>query len=170
MQRTVRFWVGFLLVLGLMVAGCRSTSDWNPFVDLSSYEVIVIEDFEDRGTGVGSELADQVASELLRLGDYREVLREPTGDNSIVVEGDVQRYVEGNVPARIKYGSAVGQSSMKVEVRISVEPSQQFVGSFTITESTLMTGPDARRTGREDIDWIQREVARQIAERLANQK
>ena len=159
---------GWILILafGVLLSGCRSTSEWNPFVDLDGYDSLVVADFEDQGNGAGKLLADQVASELMRTGDYREVLREPTEGDSILVEGTIRRYVVGNVAARIKFGKVVGQSSMTVEVRVSVEPGDEFVGSFVVDESTFVSGPNAGRTGREDINWLQKEVARLIAQKI----
>ena len=148
--------------------GCRSTpEEWNPFVNLSAYEAVVVNDFSyPADPAVGRELANQVASELVRRQAFEEVRRSEDDREALVLTGEIETYDEGNVAARIKFGHGVGDARMVVAVRVMAAPAGQLAGTFRVEESTLLTGPDAGRTGRETVDWVQRQVAEKVAVEL----
>lgn len=158
------------VALLLCFAGCQATRGWNPFVELEDYQTIVVEDFEDGGIGIGSVMADQLASELIRRGDFERVLRERTGERAIVVSGQITDYDEGNVALRVKFGKGVGQARLSMDVMLTVAPTGDFVGEMQIRKTTQTFGPDARRTGRETASWLRLRVVEDIAERIVEQR
>ncbi|MDQ8200407.1 hypothetical protein QEH56_19740 [Pelagicoccus enzymogenes] len=163
-MNTLRNWT--LLPLLLALAACSSTREWNPFVDRASHDTIVVLDLESDHPRVGRILADQIASELIRKDEFRQVLRSVPATPALVLSGAITTYQEGNVPLRIKTNGAAGQAAISLKLTLSESPSGYQATQLSLSQSTRMFSPDASRTGRESIDWLQRQIARQVAQEL----
>lgn len=154
------------LILPLFLAGCSSTREWNPFVDRASHETIAVLNIDAADPRVGRILADQIASELIRTGEFSQVLRSVPSAPALILSGTITSYQEGNVPLRIETDGRAGHAAIALSLTVSESPTGYQATQFTLHQTTRMHGPDASRTGRESIDWLQRQIARQVANRL----
>ncbi|MBK1876711.1 hypothetical protein [Pelagicoccus mobilis] len=156
-----------LFLLLTLITSCRSTNDWNPFIDLAQHDTIVVNSFASTDPKLGKELADQTASALIKEGYYATVSRTPLAQPSIVVDGTVIRFNKGNLPLRIKTNGRSGHAQLQVEILVTELPSGYEGTQFRMSLDTRLTKPDASRTGRETFSWLQQETAKQIARKLS---
>lgn len=157
---------GILGLLLILATSCRTNNDWNPFVDLGEHGTIVVNDFKSSTPKLGKELADQVASALIREGQFKTVTRSPAAHPSLVVDAAITRSRKGNLPLRIKTNGRSGHAFIQLEVRITEQPSGYEATQFRLSLDTRMSKPDARRTGRESFTWLKQEAAKQLARKL----
>ncbi len=155
-----------VLILPLALAACSSTREWNPCVNRASHHTIAVLDFQSAAPNVGRILADQIASELTRKGEFEQVLRSIPTTPALVLTGTITSYQEGNIPLRIKTKGAAGHASIALCLTLTESPSGYQATQFTLHQTTRQFGPDASRTGRESIDWLQRQITRQVAQKL----
>lgn len=156
----------FIVPSLLLLAACSSTREWNPFVDRAEHDTIVVLDFKSPDPSHGRILADQIASELIRKGEFHQVLRSVPTQPALVLTGAITTYQKGNLPLRIKTNGAAGHAAIALSLTLSESPSGYQATQFTLRQTTRQFSPDARRTGRETIDWLQRQIARQAAQEL----
>lgn len=157
-----------LCLISLLLVSCRTNEDWNPFVDLSQHDTIVVLDLRSDDPRIGKTFADQIASEFIREGRYAQVLRSLPEKPALVLEGELTRYVPGNVPLRIKTQGRAGQSHIHLSLTLTEHPSTYRATETAIHNSTQNLLPDAKRTGREDIYWLRLDTAQKIARRFSH--
>ncbi|MDQ8187434.1 hypothetical protein [Pelagicoccus sp. SDUM812002] len=155
-----------VLILSLALAACSSTREWNPFVDRARHDTIAVLNFQSADSQVGRILADQIASELIRKGEFSQVLRSVPTEPALILAGTVTTYKKGNVPLRIKTKGRAGHATITLSLTLSESPSGYQATQINLRQTTQLFGPDASRTGRESIDWLQQQIARQVAKEL----
>lgn len=159
----MRLVASFVIFLAIFLAGCRTTSEFNPFVSISSYQTVVIEDFDGPGSS-GYDFAERIARFLSRAGLFKDILRQDPEGRAIRIEGVVTRYEKGNAAMRLKFGPAMGQARFAAKVNLYDYQSGDFIGSLKISESFEATGPRAPIV--QDLDTLAERGAERVAEEL----
>jgi len=154
--------VGLLTIL-VAATGCRSTSDYNPFVDIGSYDTVVIEDFEGPGNA-GYAFAERIARTFARETHFRQILRESPDASALRIRGKITRYTRGNPAMRLRYGHNIGNARFAADVRIEDYKTGGFVASFSIYE-TYDTTKDRERI-RQKLDTLMERAAVSLTEKL----
>ena len=132
----------------ISLSGYLSTTEYNLFVDIDVYEVVVLEDFEGPGKA-GYEFADRVTRALSTSGLFSSVVRaESVGPPSIVsrkVTDDDRR----NSALRMRYGYNIGNASSAAVVRLEDYLSGDFVGAVKLEETYQVL--DRRNRLHQDV-------------------
>lgn len=169
----MKAWKLFFATLGvaasILGSGCETTQSAMPVPnEVKSATRIAVVDFDSVEADIGSTFSELLAMQLEKDQDISEVTRTYTDDVDIVVSGRILKSRKGSVPVRTKYGPGMGNAYLTVEVSVANPVTEEVLVTFIIDESTLWTGPDARRTGREGFDWLLKEVAKQVTAKLRN--
>ncbi|MFU8832402.1 MAG: DUF4410 domain-containing protein [Wenzhouxiangella sp.] len=184
--------IGGLLMAGaLLLQGCGTTSGLKPadeaqVLDLSGYDRVVVLDFADQTNKSGLKadkravyeaktaaatrtFADLIAAEIRKTGAYAEVLREPTGEPSIMVTGTIIGYKEGNAAARFLVGMGAGSSYFDAEVLFSDLISSQRLAEVKVDKNSwaLGGGLAAGQTVEHFMQGAAKKIARELAEAKA---
>ena len=149
------------MVIGLW--GCRSTTEYNPFVDIDAYEVVVVEDFEGPGKA-GYEFAARVTRALSTSGLFSSVVRTEPGEPALRVLGKVTDYDRGNPATRMRYGHNIGNASFAAVVRLEDYHSGDFVGAVKLKETYRVV--DRRNRLHQDVDVLAERAAQDLATQL----
>ncbi|MEQ1749965.1 MAG: DUF4410 domain-containing protein [Prosthecobacter sp.] len=121
-----------LLLLSLALASCGSVSNNSPApgagtagVISKTYSKVLIQDFTagpDSGAdaAVGSKFAGVIASAITSAKPGTQIVRQGKADAStLVIGGEVTRFVEGNAALRLLVGMGAGSSYFDATIRIS---------------------------------------------------
>ena len=144
-------------------AGCRSVSEFNPYISIGSYETAVVEDFEGPEAS-GFEFAERLARAISRNGLFKDIMRSEANGRAIRIKGTVLRYERGNAALKIKYGRTMGNARFKVQVDLEDFESGDFIGSIVMTEDFEAVGP--RDPRKHDVNKLAERAARKVADRL----
>lgn len=147
----------------LLLASCRSSSEFNPYASIGSYDTVVIEDFEGPGTS-GYEFAERLSRAISRNGLFQDIMRHEAEGRAMRITGVVLRYEEGNAALRIKYGATMGNARFKVQVDLEDFETGDFIGSMVIVEEFEIVGPTAPK--RQNVDTLAERAARDVADRV----
>lgn len=161
------FFAKIIVAASFVLSGCASVNSVQPIAaEIRAATQVQVDDFECEEVELGQQFSDSLAQELRKSEQFTEVIRTGELDKGIVVYGRIRDFRKGSVPARIKFGPAVGNARLAVEVSVTKAGTGEVLSSFSVDESTLLTGPDAGRTGRESFDWLVKEVSNQVARKL----
>lgn len=157
---------GFVAGLGLalLLAGCSSIEDYNPFAEIGSIDTVVIEDFEGPGTA-GFEFSERVARSIKATGQFLDILREKPPGKALRIRGKITRYSRGNPATRLRYGHNIGNARFYAVVQVQDYETGDFVASFALNE-TFDTTRDRERVN-QDLDTLVERAAIRLAEKLA---
>jgi len=121
-----------LLVLSLALCSCGSVSDTSLKGNAGavgavskSYSKVLIQDFTagpDSGAdaAVGSKFAGVIASAITSAKPGAQIVRQGKADaNTLVIGGEVTRFVEGNAALRLLVGMGAGSSYFDATIRLS---------------------------------------------------
>ncbi len=159
----MRVVASFIIVSVIFLAGCRTTSEFNPFVSISSYETVVIEDFDGPGNS-GYDFAERIARSLSKAGLFKDILRQDPEERAIRIEGVVTRYEKGNAALRLKFGPAMGQARFAAKVNLYDHQSGDLIGYLKISESFETSGPRAPIV--QNLDTLAERGAERVAREL----
>lgn len=89
-----------------------------------TYTKVLVKDFRnlaaDSDQTAGAKFAGIIAGEIMRSHSSANVIRTGTPDAStLVIEGDITRYVEGNAALRLFIGMGAGSSYFDALVRVN---------------------------------------------------
>ena len=167
MSAVRRLWIDVfrVSVLGALylLGGCRSVSEFNPYVSIGSYDTVVVEDFEGPESS-GFDFAERLARAISRIGLFRDVARIEANGRAIRIKGTVLRYERGNAALRIKYGRTMGNARFKVQVDLEDFESGDFIASIVMTEEFETVAPRAPR--KHDVNALAERAARKVADNL----
>ena len=120
-----------LLCLSLVLASCGSVSSTAPATSSAvgtvskSYSKVLVQDFAagpDSGAdaAVGSKFAGVIASAITSAKPGAQIVRQGKADaNTLVIGGEVTRFVEGNAALRLLVGMGAGSSYFDANIRLS---------------------------------------------------
>ncbi len=159
----LRVGIAGLLAFLFLLSGCRSRSEYNPFVDMGSYDTVVIEDFEGPGNA-GYSFAERVARSLARETHFRRILRESPETAALRIRGRITRYSRGNPAMRLRYGHNIGNARFSAAVRIEDSRTGDFVASLVLNE-TYDQSKDRERV-HQNLDTLMERAAVHLAEEI----
>jgi len=156
----VRVW---LVAIGMGLSGCHSTTEYNPFVDVDAYEVVVVEDFEGPGKS-GYELAARVTRALSTAGLFSSVVRAEPDGPALRLRGEVTDYDRGNPAMRLRYGHNIGNASFAAIARLEDYHTGDFVGVVKLKETYRVV--DRQNRILQDVDDLAERAAQDLATQL----
>jgi hypothetical protein len=152
-----------LVAIGMGLAGCHSTTEYNPFVDVDAYEVVVVEDFEGPGKS-GYEFAARVTRALSTAGLFSSVVRAEPDGPALRLRGEVTDYDRGNPAMRLRYGHNIGNASFAAIVRLEDYHTGDFVGVVKLKETYRVV--DRQNRILQDVDDLAERAAQDLATQL----
>ncbi|WP_341758410.1 DUF4410 domain-containing protein [Candidatus Tisiphia endosymbiont of Ditula angustiorana] len=141
------------LILTIMLSSCGSTSSIRNAqpsesrVDFSSYDYIIINDFED-GTSKSSDdphvisegkrFADMIASSIKSKKLFDKVQRNvDSTDRAILIDGKITKYSEGNAVMRTLIGFGAGSSRFDAKINIKDNETKKLLGILLVNEELV---------------------------------
>ena len=146
--------------------GCRTTSEYNPFASVSSYDTIVIEDFEGPGRS-GYEFAERVAQAFATEGIGSRIVRSQETGRALRVEGVVTRYSRGNAAMRLRYGHNIGNARFAAKAVVTDNETGELVARVYLNESYDAVR-DRNQRIHQDVDALAERAAQDFAKKLAD--
>ena len=110
-------------------------SDYNSFVEIGSFDVEVIEDFEGPGTE-GFEFSEGVVRSIQSSGLFSQILQEEPHGEVLRIRGRIIRYSRGNPAMRLRYGHNIDKAHIDLAI-----------WNFGIQEQTYF-GTENRKSSR----------------------
>lgn len=157
------------------VAPGQSAEDISP--DFSKYNTVVVNNFTD-GTKkqdlpefAGKNFADRIAAAIKGTGAYENVLRASGGApdaSTIVVDGQITRYKEGNGALRLVVGFGAGSSYFDADVNFSDMASGKELGQIEVDKNSNPLGGGIAMA--QTVDTFMKGASEKIAKELAEAK
>jgi hypothetical protein len=112
------------------------------------YTKVVVRDFayrgaadQARGAASSQTFPNSISSEVTKTGAYSAVARGGKTDaNTLVIEGEVTRFVEGNAALRALVGLGAGSSYFDANVRFIDGSSGKVVGTMNADKNSWVLG------------------------------
>ncbi len=139
-----------LLPFAAVLASCGTVSDVKPVAGTASktFSNVVVRDFkyqgaadESRGPASALNFSNLVSSEISGQGVFRSVARSGRANsNTLVVDGEVTRFVEGNVALRAIVGLGAGSSYFDANVRFIDGGTGAVLGTMSADKNSWVLG------------------------------
>ncbi len=151
--------------LSVTLLGCLTTEERNPYVDIESYDTVVIEDFS--GHESGYEFSERFAKELSQFGPFERVLRMKPDARAIRIRGEITTHEKGNPALRARYGRNIGNARFGAMAYLEDYETGEFIASLKVYES-YSREPSHRQRIHQSIETLIARAARQLAEEVSN--
>lgn len=179
------FFAGTLLAQGCgTTSGLRAVDD-SIDLDLSTYDRIVVLDFQDQTdkTRLKSDqremyeekigiamrtFADLLASEIRGTNAYAEVSRETSAEPALLVTGAITRYQEGKAAMRFLIGMGAGSSYFDADVLFTDNLSQKQLAEVQVDKNSWALGGGL--AAGQTVENFMKGAAKKIAKELAAAK
>lgn len=159
-------WIAMGGVWALLVVGCSTTSEYNPFASVSSYETIVIEDFGGPGRS-GYEFAERVAQAFASEGIGGRIVRSIDEEGrALRVQGVVTRYSRGNAAMRLRYRHNIGNARFAAKALVTDNETGELIARVYLNESYDAVRDRSQRI-HQDLDVLAERAAQVFAKELA---
>lgn len=145
-----RFSAYLLAPLAGVLASCGSISDVTPTANAQAkaYNKVIVRDFKfqaegdaSQGEAAGKNFANNIAAEVTKQGAFKSVGRSgKTSADTLVVEGEITRYTEGNATLRLLVGMGAGSSYFDANVRFSDGASGASLGTIKVDKNSWGLG------------------------------
>ena len=177
--------------LALVLAGCGSVSgltretgaapmriaDYSrvEVADFTSSEAPTFDDdkkraeYEEDVAKAKVAFADKIAEEVRASGAFESVSRTPGARPALRVGGDIIRYDEGNVAARMVTGFA-GQAHFDAKVEVADAESGQVLATLTVDRNSWPLPIGASTNIVQNPNRFMNEAAKKMASELAAKK
>ncbi|MDA0781179.1 MAG: DUF4410 domain-containing protein [Rickettsiales bacterium] len=118
-------------------------------IDLSDYEVVFVQDFENKIPGssssalvdlAGKNYADKIAHKLDLAGVFEKVSREPVDGKALVVAGDITEYDDGNAALRMMIGFTAGNANFNADVYVIDNETKERLGHIAVDKNSWALG------------------------------
>lgn len=139
-----------------LLTACGSTSSLKSAsvedtkkIDLSDYEVVFVQDFENKIPGssssalvdlAGKNYADKIAHKLDLAGVFEKVSREPVDGKALVVAGDITEYDDGNAALRMMIGFTAGNANFNADVYVIDNETKERLGHIAVDKNSWALG------------------------------
>ena len=142
----------FLAPAIAVLTSCGVTSSVKPTEGVAvggkKYSKVVVRDFayrgaadEARGPASAQSFPNSISSEVNKTGAYTSVARGGKTDaNTLVIEGEVTRFVEGNAALRALVGLGAGSSYFDADVRFLDGANGKVVGTMKADQNSWVLG------------------------------
>ena len=141
-----------LLPFVALLASCGTVSSVQPATGATvggkAYSKVVVRDFAYRGAAdqengpvSGKNFPNYVSAEIAKKNAFGSVARSGKADaNTLVVEGEITRFVEGNAALRALVGLGAGSSYFDASVRFVDGGNGAVVGTMTADNNSWVLG------------------------------
>lgn len=171
----------FLLLSVILLSACGTTSGIQQqgqiaSIDLSKYNTVIVKDFMD-GTQkqnvpqfAGRNFADKISTEINSKGVFNSVVRNKANatDGTILVNGDITRYEEGNTALKLFIGMGAGSTYFDANVQLTDALTGNNIGEIVVDKNSWGLGGSIAAT--QNIDYFMKQSAEKIANELAASK
>ncbi len=118
-----------VLPVAALLSSCGSVSSVQPATGAAvggkTFTKVVVRDFayrgaadQERGPASSQTFANYISSAVSKEGAFHSVARSgKAGQDTLVVEGEITRFVEGNAALRLLVGMGAGSSYFDADVR-----------------------------------------------------
>jgi hypothetical protein len=179
----------FLIGLSAVVSGCGTTSSMKPVaaepIDLTRFERLLIQDFADEFSAKAKpekrlakeaeaklacqQFADRIALEARKTAAFGEVVRSgEAGENTLVIQGAIQRYEEGSAALRLLIGFGAGSSYFDSRVDLLDGKTGAKIGSWEVDKNSWGLGGAIAST--QTPEAFMNDAAEKVAKELAAAK
>ncbi len=159
---------------GALLTSCGTVSEFQPAITGSAggkkYSRVIVRDFthtvsDDDGTTpvAARKFSDEISYALQRQNPNLKVSRsgKPSAD-TLVIGGEVTRYMEGNKALRLFVGMGAGSSYFDANVRFSDGVSGKSLGTITVDKNSWALGGGL--AAMQTVDTYMQEGAEKTAE------
>lgn len=140
-----------LLPVAALLASCGSVSEVTPTPGITaskSFTKVLVRDFkyegaadQKRGPVSSQTFPNLISNEIKKKGAFSPVLRSGKPDrNTLVIEGEVTRFVEGNAALRGLVGLGAGSSYFDANVRFVDGGTQSVLGTMKADKNSWGLG------------------------------
>lgn len=138
------------LPFAAILASCGTVSDVKPVAGTASktFSKVVVRDFkyqgaadQTRGPASAPNFSNLISSEITSQNVFRSVSRGGKADsNTLVVDGEVTRFVEGNAALRALVGLGAGSSYFDANVRFIDGGTGAVLGTMNADKNSWVLG------------------------------
>jgi hypothetical protein len=163
-----------LLPLAALFTSCGTVSSVQPAAGTTiggkTYSRVIVRDFayrgaadEERGPLSSQTFPNFVSTEITKKGAFGSVARGGKPDaNTLVIEGEVTRFVEGNAALRLMVGLGAGSSYFDSNVRFVDGGSGSVVGSMKADKNSWVLGGGL--AAGQTVETFMNGAAKKVAE------
>ena len=168
-------WI-FSIAAGALLSSCGSVSDFQPTSTGAvgkKYSRVLVRDFthtvsDDDGTTpvAARKFSDEISYAVQRQIPNAKVTRNgKPGADTLVIGGEVTRYMEGNAALRLLIGMGAGSSYFDANVRFSDGGTGKSLGTITVDKNSWALGGGLAAT--QTVDSYMKQGAEKTAEESA---
>jgi len=117
---------------------------------------------------MGKSFSDKIALSIANTGAFQNVERSMTEGKSILIDGDITRYEEGNPTMRLLIGFGAGSSYFDAIVNLKDAQTGEKIGDIVVDKNSWALGGGI--AAAQDVNAHMQSAAETIAENLANAK
>jgi hypothetical protein len=161
------------LAAGIALSSCGSVSDFQPETAApvsKKYHKVLVRDFthtvsDDDGTTpvAARKFSDEISYAIQRETPNVSVSRNgKPGPDTLVIGGEVTRYMEGNAALRMMVGMGAGSSYFDANVRFYDGNSGKSLGTIKVDKNSWALGGGIAAT--QTVDSYMKEGAKKTAE------
>ncbi len=161
------------IAAGLALSSCGSVSDFQPATTApvsKKYHKVLVRDFthtvsDDDGTTpvAARKFSDEISYAIQRQTPNVPVSRSGKPDSdTLVIGGEVTRYMEGNAALRLMVGMGAGSSYFDANVRFYDGKSGKSIGTIKVDKNSWALGGGIAAT--QTVDSYMKEGATKTAE------
>lgn len=175
------FW---LVILTTLICSCGTTSNMKSpdssanIADLSHYEQVIVNDFEDNVSKSGNDdlivkegkkFADIIASSVRSKNSFKKVDRNITSEEfALLIDGKINKYEKGNAAMRTLIGFGAGSSKFNAIVDVKDNQTKKLLGRIDVSKMSWLLGGIA--AGSQDVESHMDSAASKIADECTKSK
>ena len=175
------FW---FLILTAFLCSCGTTSNMKStdlsanIPDLSHYEQVIVNDFEDNVSKSrnddlilkeGKKFADIIAASIRSKNSFKKVDRNIMSEESaLLIDGKINKYEKGNAVMRTLIGFGAGSSKFNAIVNIKDNQTKKSLGRIDVSKMSWLLGGLA--AGSQDVESHMDSAASKIADECTKSK
>ena len=165
------------IAAGALLSSCGSVSDFQPTTATGpvgkKYSRVLVRDFthtvsDDDGTTpvAARKFSDEISYAIQREIPNAKVMRSgKPGADTLVIGGEVTRYMEGNAALRLLVGLGAGSSYFDANIRFSDGVSGKNLGTIKVDKNSWVLGGGLAAT--QTVDSYMKVGAEKTAEESA---
>lgn len=139
-----------LAASALVFTSCGTVSEVTPTADVASksYSKVIVKNFnykgaanEVNGPASSTIFPDHISNEIKKNGSFSSVSRSgKAGADTLVISGDVTRYVTGNAALRFFVGMGAGSSYFDADVHFTDGATGKSLGTIKVDKNSWGLG------------------------------
>jgi hypothetical protein len=168
-----------LLLVSFLLSSCGSVTSIEPTksslttgaAGSKTFSKVLIQDFtaspnSGADAAVGTKFAGVIASEILKTNPGSQIVRQGKADAStLVIGGEITRFVEGNAALRLLIGMGAGSSYFDATIRISDGGTDAVLNTLKADKNSWGLG--GAMAASQTVDTFMEEAAKKTASTIA---